>query len=175
MQLWVTQISLYMRCESHNAVSIAPTVFIISPLEVENIELLRQHRLMLCRDSQSVLRFSRNQWHLGSTNVVGICRTDTKSDMPVKTIIAMCEYNGTPTAWFNTPRDYLMNMVTKDAVLLNLSGTSTTDTVQTWWQNWPWLMIENDKPLFLLTLLANVNCGWHGAGRHNLPDFGWFY
>ncbi len=43
----------------------------------------------------------------------------------------------------------------------NVSGTSTTDTVQKGWLNWPWSMLENDKPSLLRTLLANANCGWH--------------
>ncbi len=36
-------------------------------------------------------------------------------------------------------------------------------------------MLENDKPSFLLTLLANANCGWHGAVWHNLTGSRWFY
>ncbi len=36
-------------------------------------------------------------------------------------------------------------------------------------------MIENSKPPFRLTLLANTNCGWHGAVRHNKSGFVWFH
>ncbi len=39
--------------------------------------------------------------------------------------------------------------------------------------------IVNDRkwqaPPFLPTLLANTNCGCHGAVRHNLASAGWFY
>ncbi len=50
----------------------------------------------------------------------------------------------------------------------NISWTwTTTDTVHKGWLNLPWLMTENGKPLFLLTLLAKANCGWHGVVWHN--------
>ncbi len=50
MLLQVTQISRYMRCES------CDVVFIASSRDVKNIELFRQRRVMLCHDSQSLLR-----------------------------------------------------------------------------------------------------------------------
>ncbi len=55
----------------------------------------------------------------------------------------------------------------------NISGTSTTDTVQLWWLNRLWLMIEND--LLPPDLLPNANCGWYRALRHNIIDSEWFY
>ncbi len=59
--------------------------------------------------------------------------------------------------------------------LYNFSGTSTTDTLQKWWLYQSKLMTENGKPLFLVTLQANANCGWHRAVWHNLTGFGQFY
>ncbi len=49
----------------------------------------------------------------------------------------------------------------------NVSGTFTTDTVQKGWLNRSWLTTENGKVPFLLMLLANADCGWHGAEQHN--------
>ncbi len=57
----------------------------------------------------------------------------------------------------------------------NVSGTSTTDTVQKGRLNRSWLIIENGKYCFLLMLLANVKRGWYLAVRHNLTGSGWFY
>ncbi len=57
----------------------------------------------------------------------------------------------------------------------SISGTSPTDAVQKGWLNRPLFMIENDKHSVLWTLLANTNCDWHGALRHNWTGSGWFY
>ncbi len=145
MSLRAMRISRYVPRESHSVVSIS---FIASLLEVENIELFGQHHVTLWIDSQSVWRFSQRQWLRDSTNVAWIYWTDLKSDTAVKTTVAVCEYRGAPTA---QPQDCLMNTETT-----SVSGTSTADTVQKW-LNWPWLMKENGKPPFLLTLRANTN------------------
>ncbi len=42
-------------------------------------------------------------------NFVGICRTDTESDMEVKTTAAVCEYYRAPTTRLYTPQDYVLN------------------------------------------------------------------
>ncbi len=59
-------------------------------------------------------------------DVAGIC---IESDMDVKTTVAVCEYHGAPTTQLYAPQDYFTNR--RDVVKFsNISGTSTTDTVQ---------------------------------------------
>ncbi len=106
ISLQATQILWNTRCETCDEV---PVAFMASTPEAENIELLRWHRVTLCCNSQSVLRFSQHQWHPDGTNLAGTCQTDTESDMAVKTTVAVCEYGGAPTTQLYTPQDYLMN------------------------------------------------------------------
>ncbi len=122
-------------------------------LKVENTELFRRHPLMLCHDSQSVLRLFQRQWHLDGMKVAWIYQTDIESDTAVKTTVAVCEY----TSSYNTTMG-LSNEHRHDVVKFsNVSGTSTTDTVQKGWLNRPCLMIENGELPLLLMLLANGN------------------
>ncbi len=99
--------------------------------------------------------------------------TDIESDMAVKTAVAVwilwSSYN---TTLYTTGLSYeRRHGVVKFS---NVSRTSTADAVQRWWLYQPWSVIENDKPPFLLTLLTNTNCGWHGAVWHSLTGSGWF-
>ncbi len=149
-----------------------------SSLKVENIEFFRQHHMMLCRDSQSVLRFSRHQlpsltsfqhercWYL--PNGHWIRHSGQNNRCCVWTLWS--SYNMT---LYTTG---LPNENRQDVVKFsNISGISATDTVQKGWLNQPWLMIENGKPPFLLMLLANANCGCHRALRHNLTGSKWLH
>ncbi len=99
--------------QSHNACNVNHTMWCPSPSSPQcsklKIQLLWQHHVTLCCDSQSVLRISQCQWHTDGANVAGIYRTDTESDTAVKTAAAVCEYCGASTTRLITPQNYFMN------------------------------------------------------------------
>ncbi len=172
MSLQGTQISWHTRCKSRHVASIAS---IASSLEVENIELFGQHHMTLCRIRQSVSRFSRRQWHSDSINFAGNLTNRHR-----------IRHGGQNNCWcvwipqnsYNTT-SYITGLSYEHThgivKFSSVSGTSTTDTVQKRWLNWLGLMVENGKHPYPLTLLANANCGWHRAVRHNWTGSGWFY
>ncbi len=62
-------------------------------------------------------------------NIAGIYKTDTESDMAVKTTVAMHEYCVAPTTWHYTTGLFYEH---RQGVIKisSASGTSTADTVQ---------------------------------------------
>ncbi len=119
-------------------------------LKVENIELLRWHHLMLCRGSQSVLRFFRRQWH----PVAGIYQTDwIRHSGQNNCCCVWTAWSSYSTTLYTTQlSDQHRHGVVKFS---NVSGTSTTDSGQNW-LNWPQLIVENAKPWMILLTTPDV-------------------
>ncbi len=129
VSLQATWMSLHTRCESRNVASIAS---IASLYEVENIELFRQHRMTLCRDSRSALRFSPALMSWRQERSCNLLNTHW---------IRHGGWNSYCCLWILRSSDNttlytkgLFYELRHDVLKFsNLSWTSTTEIVQKWW------------------------------------------
>ncbi len=108
MPLRAMQNSRCTQRKSHDEVfvaSITSLSFIASSLEVQNIVLFRQHCIVLWQPIEILPTLETSQrhkccWHFSNGHWIR---------NPVKTTVAVSEYNGAPTTRLYTPQAYLIN------------------------------------------------------------------
>ncbi len=138
-------------------------------LIVETFELFGWHNVTLCSESQSALRFTHHHWRPEGTNVAQ--KKVIESDMVSKQLLLCLN---------------IMELLQNDFIHTRIMlWTQTRPQVfQPFWDFHNWYCAEimiisgvvNERKYqapFLLTLLANVNRGWHRTV--NTTGSGWLY